>query len=175
MAGRDKESEQLWYHGTQYPADWHETGFKKPKDVQGAGQNGSDAGEGTYLTSDRSWAEEHAFGLDGVDAGVPEPGSSEREEWRDSTAAGRVLSVQFRPKNPAYYDYSKGSPDEYSQAKAARKAGHDAIVGDQLAVSFKPHKNAKIVKAMTYQDLHWRNHTPEQAAANADYDQEWRR
>ena len=76
MAGRDKEFEHLWYHGTQYPADWHETGFKKLNDVQSAGENGSDAGEGTYLTSDRNWAEEHAFkDVNGPDADVPSPGS----------------------------------------------------------------------------------------------------
>ena len=174
VAGRESEHEHLWYHGTEDPGDLPETGFKKLGDAR-IGDNGSDMGHGTYLTRDRSWAEEYAFrGDNGPNADVPEPGTYERDDWEQAAAVGRVLAVQFQPKNPAYYDRSKGAPREFEQAEAARKAGHDAIMSDNVAVSFEPHKNAKIVKSMAYQDLHPWGHTPEQAAAEADSEQQWR-
>jgi hypothetical protein len=171
VAGRESENEHLWYHGTE---DSGLTEFKSLKKAQ-TGDNGSDMGEGTYLTRDRSWAEEHAFrGGNGPSSDVPHPDSWEREEWEDSAHNGRILAVQFQPKNPARFDYSKGAPREYEQAEAARKAGHDAIMSDNVAVSFKPHKNAKIVKSMAYQDLHHWGHTPERVAQEADEEQSWR-
>ena len=175
MAGRESENEHLWYHGTEEPGNLAETGFQKLKHARGLGVNGSDMGVGTYLTNDRSWAEEHAFrGDNGPGADIPEPGTYEREEWHDAATNGRVLAVQFQPKNPAQFDYSQGAPRAYEQAKAARKAGHDAIIGNSVAVSFKPHKNAKIVKSLAYQDLHPFGHTPERAAQEADDYQQWR-
>jgi hypothetical protein len=171
VAGREAEHEHLWYHGTEDPGL---TEFRKLKEAP-IGSNGTDMGEGTYLTRDRSLAEEWAFrGDTGPGADVPSPYSAERQEWEHGSRVGRVLGVQFQPKNPARFAYGKGVPDRFEQAEAARKEGHDAIMDDNVAVSFKPHKNANIVKRMAYQDLHWRGWTPEQAAAEADAEEDWR-
>ena len=79
MAGRESENEHLWYHGTEEPGDLPEAGFRKLKHAKGLGNNCSDMGHGTYLTRDRSWAEEYAFrGDNGPNSDVPEPGSYER-------------------------------------------------------------------------------------------------
>lgn len=164
MAGRDGANEHLWYHGTR--DNWADQNpqFQPPDKVLGGGANGSDMGEGTYFTRDRSWAEEHAFGGYGIE---PPHDEYEQQEWLAAAKVGRVLSVQFQPRNPAKFQYGKGVPPEYEQAEAARKAGHDAIVGDNVAVSFEPHRNARIIKVNRFQDLDWMGRSPSQAAREA--------
>lgn len=168
MAGRDSDNEHLWYHGTR--DNWADKSpqFQPPDQTRGVGVNGSDMGFGTYLTRDRDWAAEHAFGITGTEAPTD---SYEQEMWLEDTKVGRVLSVQFQPRNPARFHYGEGAPREQEQAEAARKAGHDAIVSDSVAVSFEPHRNAQIAKVNTFRDLTGRR--PQDVARDALDDDGW--
>lgn len=149
------DSDNLWYHGTQ---DTGLTKFSPLEDIVTV--NGNDMGSGTYITRDKEWASEYGFPYSHPDARdyLPDPRSAEGRDWISEARLGRVLSVQFHPRNPAYYDPDKDMGHEYDQADAAYKAGHDAFIHrsgdrDRVALSFEPHKNLTVVRVDKFEDI----------------------
>lgn len=173
------------FHGTPHAED-AEAIVKSGFDLSKTGDDGFDSGEGVYLTSDRGWAAEHAFGM----------GFDEYSDDDDLQRAksGRVLPVRLKAERP-YTEAGNGALERHPVhvqelakrmahndgadpkhaytyvPQALRSLGHDAWIQGSLAVAFHP-QNVEVTGApQTYRDVYGRD--PEEELWNVKEGRNW--
>lgn len=188
MTGRDLTGHFFdGYHGTESADDAAaiaSSGF----DLSKTGSDGADSGPGIYMTSDRGWAAEHAFGF----------GFNQDSDEYDFERAqkGRIIPVRLKTERP-YSEAGNGALEHHPVhvqelakriavkngtkpehayihvSDALRELGHDSWIhpGGSLAVAFNPENVEVTGEPLDYKAHHGR--TPEEDYWEAKEPPQW--